>query len=209
MAARLVLTKHPACRAQHTFGLGQARGASPNWIEPDPRDPEVTRAFGRIKEAGGKVLRVAYSDRLDGRYVLLWSFRRQADAETRSMRMTYHPAADARYLYLTGCRGSTHRGGRPRLDARFRQRRPGDRDALRLEAPKRQTDANGVRQPDTLGRRSGGVRNARLTASAARPTLPPDAGRGRSSSGRTCIGSGSSRSSPGGSPRPDRRRWPS
>jgi len=66
----------------------------------DPRSPEVTRAFGRIREAGGKVLRVAYVDRPDGRYVLSSHFDAR-DAEAQLMRMTYDPAADAMYLYLT------------------------------------------------------------------------------------------------------------
>jgi len=36
--------------------------ASPQWHEPDPNDPALKRAFGAISEAGGKILRVVYTD---------------------------------------------------------------------------------------------------------------------------------------------------
>jgi hypothetical protein len=77
MAARLVLTKHLSIRlAERKVPLAwiERVAASPDWTEPDPRDPEVTWAFGRIREAGGKVLRVAYADRFDSRYILSGHF---------------------------------------------------------------------------------------------------------------------------------------
>jgi len=73
MAPPLVLTKHLLIRlAERNIPLAWVErvAVSPDWTETEPRSPEVTRAFGRIKEAGGKVLRVAYADRPDGRYVL-------------------------------------------------------------------------------------------------------------------------------------------
>jgi hypothetical protein len=33
---------------------------SPQWQEPDPGDPEVSRAFRAVPERGGRYLRVAY-----------------------------------------------------------------------------------------------------------------------------------------------------
>ena len=77
MALPLVLTKHLLTRlAERKIPLAWVErvAASPDWTEPDPRDPEVTRGFGQIKEAGGKVLRVAYADRPDGRHVLSGHF---------------------------------------------------------------------------------------------------------------------------------------
>jgi hypothetical protein len=55
MAARLVLTKHLLIRlAERKIPLAWVErvAVSPDRTEPDPRDPEVTRAFGRIEEAG-------------------------------------------------------------------------------------------------------------------------------------------------------------
>jgi hypothetical protein len=77
MAIPLILTKHLMIRlAERNIPLAWVErvAASPDWTEPDPRDPEVTRAFGRIKQAGGKVLRVMYADRADGRYLLSGHF---------------------------------------------------------------------------------------------------------------------------------------
>lgn len=34
---------------------------APDWIRPDTVDPALTRAFGRIPERDGRVLRVVYS----------------------------------------------------------------------------------------------------------------------------------------------------
>ncbi len=33
---------------------------APQWLEPDPADPEVRRAFVSVPERGGRYLRVAY-----------------------------------------------------------------------------------------------------------------------------------------------------
>jgi hypothetical protein len=77
MAFPLVLTRHLLIRlAERQISLIwiERVAGSPDWTEPDPRDPEVTRAFGRIKEAGGRILRVADADRPDGRYVLTGHF---------------------------------------------------------------------------------------------------------------------------------------
>ena len=49
--------------------------AAPEWTEPDPR-VGVVRAFGRIAEAGGRVLRVAIVERGGTRVVLSAMFDR-------------------------------------------------------------------------------------------------------------------------------------
>lgn len=77
MVPPLVLTKHLLARlAERKILLAWVERVvmSPDWTEKDPRDPEITRAYSRIKEAGGKVLRVAYIDRPDGRHVLSGHF---------------------------------------------------------------------------------------------------------------------------------------
>ncbi len=38
----------------------EATLAAPDWIEPDPADPTVSRAFKQIEEFGNRVRRVAY-----------------------------------------------------------------------------------------------------------------------------------------------------
>jgi hypothetical protein len=43
--------------------------AAPDWTRPDPRHPEVTRAYRSIEAFGGRVLRVAY--RPDGADILV------------------------------------------------------------------------------------------------------------------------------------------
>jgi Domain of unknown function (DUF4258) len=73
MVPPLVLTKHLRARlAERSIPLDWVEriALKPEWTERDRRDPEIIRAFGRIKEARRKVLRVAYADRPDGRYVL-------------------------------------------------------------------------------------------------------------------------------------------
>lgn len=42
---------------------------APDWIEPDPIDPTVSRAFKQIESFGNRVLRVAY--RPDGADILV------------------------------------------------------------------------------------------------------------------------------------------
>ena len=59
---------------------------SPEWIEPDPRDPRTVRAFGRIAEAAGRVLRVVYSDKADVRIVVSAHFDRNARRSIGSRR---------------------------------------------------------------------------------------------------------------------------
>lgn len=36
--------------------------SDPEWTEPDPNDPELTRAFAAVAERGGRLLRVVYRD---------------------------------------------------------------------------------------------------------------------------------------------------
>jgi uncharacterized protein YuzE len=108
MALRLVLTGHLWVRLAERWipliGLKRVAG-SPNWTEPDPHDPGVTRAFGRIKEAGGKILRVAYADGPDG------------DTLSRAISTTSRrgDAVDARDLRSSsGCHVSLPHGPRRR-----------------------------------------------------------------------------------------------
>ncbi|MEI8393687.1 MAG: DUF4258 domain-containing protein [Rhodospirillaceae bacterium] len=44
--------------------------ASPDWLEPDATQSDVTLAFGRLLEKGGRVLRVAYVEQDGSRRVL-------------------------------------------------------------------------------------------------------------------------------------------
>jgi hypothetical protein len=87
MVRPLILTKHLLIR------LGERRipiawvervVLGPAWKELDPHDRSVTRAFGRIQEAEGKVLRVAYIDRADGRHVLSAHFDAKETRRRRS-----------------------------------------------------------------------------------------------------------------------------
>ena len=52
--------------------------ASPEWQEPDLADPALTRAFGAIPEAGGKIPRVVYSEHTGERMVITLFFDRRA-----------------------------------------------------------------------------------------------------------------------------------
>jgi hypothetical protein len=47
---------------------------NPDWVEPDPRNAKVRRAYGRIDEAGGMILRVVYTDVRDGRLIITQFF---------------------------------------------------------------------------------------------------------------------------------------
>ena len=38
----------------------EATMAAPDYQTPDPKDPRLTRAYKRLSEAGGRVLRVVY-----------------------------------------------------------------------------------------------------------------------------------------------------
>ena len=58
------ITLHAARRMEQR-GLDQAwveeTVRRPDWTEPDPVDPSLTRAFGRIAAMEGRVLRVVFS----------------------------------------------------------------------------------------------------------------------------------------------------
>ena len=85
MTPRLRFTAHAELRIRQR-GLAHAWvervAGSPEWTEPDPR-PGVVRGFGRIAEAGGRVLRVAYIDRDGVRHVLSASFDRRQTRRTK------------------------------------------------------------------------------------------------------------------------------
>jgi hypothetical protein len=51
---------------------------APEWDEADPKDARAHRAFGRIGEAKGKVLRVVYTNLGDERLVITAFFDRDA-----------------------------------------------------------------------------------------------------------------------------------
>ena len=46
---------------------------APEWTEPDPLDRALTRAFGPIQEAEGRVLRVVYADRAGERLIVTYT----------------------------------------------------------------------------------------------------------------------------------------
>lgn len=52
--------------------------ATPEWEEPDPTDSSLKRAFGGIPEAGGKILRVVYTERTGEKQVITLFFDRRA-----------------------------------------------------------------------------------------------------------------------------------
>ncbi|ADH88062.1 conserved hypothetical protein [Ancylobacter novellus DSM 506] len=52
--------------------------ASPEWVEPDPNDPQLTRAFASVPERGGRILRVVYRDDGATRFVVTAFFDRGA-----------------------------------------------------------------------------------------------------------------------------------
>ena len=51
---------------------------SPDWSEPDPRDPALTRSFRVIPDAGGRVLRVVHRPEPPGIFVVTAHFDRGA-----------------------------------------------------------------------------------------------------------------------------------
>lgn len=58
----LVLTAHARVRMQTRHLRAdwvEQTVRTPDWTEPDPRDPEVERRFRAIAEFGGRTLRVA------------------------------------------------------------------------------------------------------------------------------------------------------
>jgi len=52
--------------------------AAPEWTEPDPRWVGLRRAYGRVAEAGGRILRVVFADEGDGRRIVSAFFDRDA-----------------------------------------------------------------------------------------------------------------------------------
>jgi len=51
---------------------------APEWVRPDPRNPDLKQAFGGILDAGGKVLRVVYTEISDECRVITIFFDRDA-----------------------------------------------------------------------------------------------------------------------------------
>ena len=51
---------------------------SPDWTDPDPTDPDLTRAFGMVAEAENRILRVVFVDRAGERVVVTVHFDRNA-----------------------------------------------------------------------------------------------------------------------------------
>jgi hypothetical protein len=87
MVRSLILTQHLLIRLgerEIPIAWVERVALAPAWKEPDPHDRNVTRAFGRIQEAEGKVLRVAYVDRADGRHVLSAHFDAKETRRRRS-----------------------------------------------------------------------------------------------------------------------------
>jgi hypothetical protein len=78
----LRLTKH-AAEAVEARGLRirwiEAAVSEPDWVEPDPRHPEVTRSFKVIGDMGGRVLRVVY--RRDGADIVVITVHPDRDAK--------------------------------------------------------------------------------------------------------------------------------
>ncbi|MCZ8146555.1 MAG: DUF4258 domain-containing protein [Roseomonas sp.] len=56
----------------------QAAVFHPDWSEPDPRDPALTRSFRAIPDAGGRVLRVVHRPEPPGIFVVTAHFDRGA-----------------------------------------------------------------------------------------------------------------------------------
>jgi hypothetical protein len=56
----------------------------PDWVEQDPRNAKVTRAYGRIEEAGGMILRVVYTNVRDGRLIITQYFDDGAERRARA-----------------------------------------------------------------------------------------------------------------------------
>ena len=60
---------------------------SPEWTESDPTDATLRRAFGRVQESGGRVLRVVYHETKGARRVVTVFFdrrHRRGEAKERS-----------------------------------------------------------------------------------------------------------------------------
>jgi hypothetical protein len=51
----------------------EATITAPDWTVPDPVNPQLTRAFKRLPEAGGRVLRVVYLKEEDD-FVIITAF---------------------------------------------------------------------------------------------------------------------------------------
>jgi hypothetical protein len=52
--------------------------AAPEWEVPDPANPGQTRAFAAIAEAGGKILRIVYTEQAGEKRVITLFFDRRA-----------------------------------------------------------------------------------------------------------------------------------
>ncbi len=80
----------------HAVVVSQARGIerdwvervaiAPDWMEVDPSDPALNRAFGAIAEAGDRILRVVYADRAGERVIITVHFDRNAQRRRMSTR---------------------------------------------------------------------------------------------------------------------------
>jgi uncharacterized protein YuzE len=158
MVPPLVLTKHLLARlAERKILLAWVERVvmSPDWTEKAPRDFEITGLFADQRGRGGKVLRVAYIDRPDGRHAFR-PLRRETYPEARLMRVTYDPKADAMYLYLAERAPGTFEVARTEevatgvmLDFNGENQVIGV-EILCLEASRRQAHADGVRNPDVV-----------------------------------------------------------
>ena len=51
---------------------------APEWVEPDPNDPALIRAFASVPERGGRILRVVYRDEGTTTFVVTAFFDRGA-----------------------------------------------------------------------------------------------------------------------------------
>lgn len=82
-AAPVIYTKHATERlAERRIEKAwiERVANNPDWVETDPKNAKVQRAYGKIDEAGGMILRVVYTDVRDGRLIITEFFD---DAATR------------------------------------------------------------------------------------------------------------------------------
>lgn len=57
---------------------------NPDWVEPDPKNEKVRRAYGRVEEANRMILRVVYTDVRRGRLIITQFFDDGAERRARS-----------------------------------------------------------------------------------------------------------------------------